>query len=109
MILRRDRADEPERVSLRHPLRDKVIRFADVLHAHRRRRTDRLLGHVRIDVRDAPADPQRERGGRPRERALACVEPAEEQDRAGVPRCLIDELLVLVHRGSSVRSRRSRL
>ena len=109
VILRRDRADEPQGVGLGHPLGDQVVGFADVLHAHRRGRTHRLLGHVRIDVGDPSADPQRESGGRSGEGALAGVEPAEEQDRAGMPRCLIDELLVLVHRGSSVRSRRSRL
>ena len=109
MILRRDRPDESQSVGLRHPLGDQVVGFADVLHPHRCGRTDRLLCDVRVDVGDPSADPQRESGGRPSEGALAGVEPAEEQDRAGVPRCLIDELLVLVHLGPPSTSRRSRL
>ena len=74
-----------------------VVGGADVLHADRGRRADRLLGDVGVDIGDRASDPQRERRGGPRDRGLAGVHPAEEQDGVCMTRGTVDELFVLVH------------
>ena len=110
VVLRRGRADEPERVGVRRAARgSRSSRLTDVLHARRSPAARPSSGPRRRRCR-RPVRPIRkgERGGGTRERRLARVEPAEEHDGAGVPRGSIDELLVLVHRRSLRRSRRSR-
>jgi hypothetical protein len=97
VILGRGRPDEPQGVGLGHPLHREIVRLPDVLHADRRRRPDRLLRHVGVEIRDRPADPQRVRGGRACERALARVKTADEHHGPRVASGSVDELLVLVH------------
>jgi len=98
VILRRRRAHEPDRIGHGHALVREVVGFADVLQPDGPRRTHRLLRDVRVEVGHGPPDTERERRRRAGHRALAGIEPADEQDGPCLACGPVDEPVVLVHR-----------
>jgi hypothetical protein len=97
MPLRTRGTDEPEGIGLGEAIEREVVGLADVLEPHGGRRADGLLRDIGVEVGDRAPEPQRERRGRARQRALAGVETAHEQHGACVAGGSIDEPVVLVH------------